>query len=437
MWDVRGWAPAVRSGVERLAIDDEQWIEAPPGTRLQFLEGRQPMGWPKGSDPQVDPPLPLEGAMAVAAQLPSGYTRTYLPAYHKVEGRPYLPFFGYTAAAFRDGKTWVAAVQTDSNPHWQPEHYSPPDLKQQIQMRRERSPQNRVLEQLEICSTRYGCYNAQNVFLQRWEGAVPVSPACNAECVGCISFQPEDRPASPQDRFRFVPSMEEIVEVGLQHLQDPDSIFSFGQGCEGEPLLQAPLIARSIRALREQTSQGTIHLNTNASRPDGLAQVLEAGLDSLRVSLNSVLEEPYTAYYQPRGYRFADLEQSIRWARQHQVVVSLNYLHMPGWNDRQQEVEALVEFVQRLDIQMIQMRTLNIDPDMYAASVPMPSGPALGMRGLLQRLREDCPKLVIGNHTRVASLWPRGSAGAEGVNMAVKQGSTRGQVEASDQRREV
>jgi len=221
------------------------------------------------------------------------------------------------------------------------------------------------------------------------------------------------------------------VEVGLQHLQYPDSIFSFGQGCEGEPLLQAPLIARSIRAMREQTSQGTIHLNTNASRPDGLAQVLEAGLDSLRVSLNSVLEEPYTAYYQPRGYRFADLEQSIRRARQHQVVVSLNYLHMPGWNDRQQEVEALVEFVQRLDIQMIQMRTLNIDPDMYASSVPMPSGPALGMRGLLQRLREDCPKLVIGNHTRVASLW------AEGVNMAVKQGSTRGQVEASDQRREV
>lgn len=398
MWDLRGWTPAVRSGSDLRPARSEDWIEAPPGTRLQFLEGRQPLGWPKGSL-FPEPPTPVQGALAVAAQLPSGYTRTLLPAYVRSDGKPYLPFFGYTAVAFREGKPWVAALQSDSNPHWQPRHYDPPDLLARIRERRAQLPENRVLEQLETCATQYGCYNAQNIFLGRWEGAVPVSPACNAECIGCISWQPEDRPASPQQRFAFVPSLHEIVEVGLAHLQDDESIYSFGQGCEGEPLLQARLIAESVRAIRAQNGKGTIHLNTNASKPDGFARVIEAGLDSVRVSLNSVLEATYTAYYQPRGYRFGDLEESIRRARSHGVLVSLNYLHMPGWNDRQQEVEALVDYVNRLDIQMIQLRTLNIDPDMYAQAVPMPGGPALGMVELVARLRRECPQLVLGNHT--------------------------------------
>lgn len=398
MWDVRGWTPAVRSGAEHRPALEQDWIPAPEGTRLQFLEGRNPMGWPKGSV-YPEQATSLSGALAVAAQLPSGYTRTLLPSYRRSDGMPYLPFFGYTAVSFRDGKPWVAALKSDSNPHWQPKDYSPPDLEARIRAHQDRFPGNRVLEQLKICSLEYGCYNAQNIFLGRWEGAVPVSPACNAECVGCISLQPEDKPASPQQRFVFVPTEQEIVDVGLAHLQDEDSIYSFGQGCEGEPLLQAKLIARSVKSLRDQTGVGTIHLNTNASKPDGFRLVVEAGLDSVRVSLNSVLKEPYTAYYQPRGYTFEDLKRSIEVARSNGVLVSLNYLHMPGWNDRQQEVEELVRFVNDLDVQMIQMRTLNIDPDMYVQAVPMPEGPALGMRELVARLRRDCPQLVIGNHT--------------------------------------
>lgn len=400
-WDVRGWTPAVRSGVDFRPARESDWIPAPPGTRLQFLEGRLPLGWPKGSSPGQDPPSELQGALAVAAQLPSGYTRTLLPAYRRTqEGVPFLPFFGYTAAAFREGQTWVAAVQTDTNPHWEPEHYGGDDMRAALEARLAAEPDNRVLQQLKTCALEYGCYNAQNIFLGRWEGAVPVSPACNAQCIGCISEQPDEMPSSPQQRFRFVPSLEEVVSTGLAHLRNEDSIYSFGQGCEGEPLLQAKLIAEAVRAIRGRTQVGTLHLNTNASRPDGLLRVVEAGLDSLRVSLNSVLEPVYTAYYQPRGYRFADLATSIRHARAHGVVVSLNYLHVPGWNDREEEVEALVRFVQELDVQMIQMRTLNIDPDLYAQTVPFPGGSALGIPRLLETLRAQCPKLVIGNHTR-------------------------------------
>ncbi|MFN8612260.1 MAG: radical SAM protein [Vulcanimicrobiota bacterium] len=404
MWDLRGWTPAVRSGVEYRPGQESDWIPAPEGTRLQFLQGRCPLGWPKGSR-FPEPATRMDGGLAVAAQLPSGYTRTLLPAYERTGGVPYLPFFGYTAVAYRDGQPWVAALQSDSNPHWLPRHYSPADLEARIAAHQERFPGNRVLDQLKICSLEYGCYNAQNIFLGRWEGAVPVSPACNAECVGCISQQPEGKPASPQQRFVFVPSQQEIVELGLAHLKDDDSIYSFGQGCEGEPLLQARLIAGAVKSLRQQTSRGTIHLNTNASKPDGFKLVVEAGLDSVRVSLNSVLDQPYTAYYQPRGYTFADLRRSIEVARANGVLVSLNYLHMPGWNDRQQEVEELVRFINQLDVHMIQMRTLNIDPDMYVQAVPMPAGPALGMPELVARLRKDCPRLVIGNHTLPKSRY--------------------------------
>ncbi len=389
----KGWEAAVRTGgVVRRALPEEL-IELPPGSRVQFLPDRAPLGWPRGADE----PVPFPGALAVAAQLPSGYTRTLLPALERPEGASFLPFFGYTAVAFRAGKLYAAALQTDANPHWQPESYATPDLDGLIKARLAQEPENRVLRQLEVCARDYGCYNAQNIFYGRWEGAVPVSPACNAVCVGCISEQPDDLPPSPQQRFRFVPSLEEIVDVGLRHLRGPDSIYSFGQGCEGEPLLQADLIARSVKSLRSQTSVGTLHLNSNASLPEGLARICEAGLDSLRVSLNSVVASRYEAYYQPRRYKFAQVEESVRVARSHGVSVSLNLLHMPGWNDSPEDLDTLLEFLTKHGVAMVQMRNLNIDPDLYSRHVPPPPGPARGIPALVEGIRSVGVR--VGNHT--------------------------------------
>jgi len=52
-------------------------------------------------------------------------------------------------------------------------------------------------------------------------------------------FQPQEESiTSTQDRLNFKPSAEEIVEFTVPHLQTaPYPIVSFGQGCEGEPLL--------------------------------------------------------------------------------------------------------------------------------------------------------------------------------------------------------
>lgn len=394
-WDEPDFGALGRSGDEFREPRPDELTELPPGARVQFLPERVAVGHHRKRK-EVER---LKGRLAVAVQLPSGFTRTLLPAYRTRGQADYLPFFGYTAVVARGDKLYCAAVQTDTNPHWVPASYGGDELPARIERLQQQYPDNRVLKQLERCALEYGCYNAQNVFFNRWEGAVAVSPSCNAQCRGCISLQPEEFPPSPQERFHFVPTVDEIVEVGLHHLKGPDSIYSFGQGCEGEPLLQGERIADSIRRLRAETDLGSLHLNTNASLPDQVRRVVEAGLDSMRVSLNSVVAERYEAYYQPKRYRYQQLLESIRIARSNGVYVSLNLLMMPGWNDAPQEVEALLEMLEAEDVNMIQLRTLNIDPDLYTRFVPPPEGPALGVARLLELLREERPRVFLGNHS--------------------------------------
>ncbi len=392
--DVPGLSGIGRSGTVHRPPSDLELVPLPEEAQLQFLPGRRTVGFDKRGQ-QVT----LDG-LAVAARLPIGYTRTMMPAFVKDEGKvEHLPFFGYTAVFARGEELVCAAVRTEAKAEWTPGQYHTEDLEGRISALQTEFPENLILKQLEICAKEYGCYNAQNIFYHRWEGAVTVSPACNAQCRGCISLQPDDLPPSPQERFVFKPTLDEIVELGRYHLSSPNAIFSFGQGCEGEPLLQGDLIAESVRLLAPLPDRGTIHLNSNASLPDKVKAIVEAGLDSLRISTNSLLPHVYEAYYQPKRYRFEALRESALLARRAGVFVSLNLLMVPGWIDAQEEVEALIAFVKECDINMIQLRTLNIDPDLYATHVPVPEGPVLGIPEFLHRLRAQCPNLILGNHS--------------------------------------
>ncbi|MFA5504951.1 MAG: radical SAM protein [Vulcanimicrobiota bacterium] len=392
--DVPGLLGLARSGCSFRVPEEDELIPLPPGADLQLLPERRALALdPDGRQVELD-------GLAVAARIPVGYTRTLLPAFAEPpEGVGYLPFFGYTAVFARGEELLCAALQTESNPHWAPQYYHQPELGPRISELKERFPENRILDQLETCALEYGCYNAQNIFMHRWEGAVTVSPACNAQCRGCISLQPEDLPPSPQERFKFKPLVEEIVELGAHHLASPDAIFSFGQGCEGEPLLAGDAIAEAVERLAALPDRGSIHLNSNASLPEKLKKIVEAGLDSLRVSTNSVLPRVYEAYYQPRRYNFEAVRESTRLAGEAGCHLSLNLLMMPGWTDAAEEVEGLVKFVNDYGIDMIQLRTLNIDPNFYAAHVPLPEGPVIGIPQLLSRLTRECPKLTLGNHS--------------------------------------
>jgi molybdenum cofactor biosynthesis enzyme MoaA len=267
-----------------------------------------------------------------------------------------------------------------------------------------RSPENSVLRQVRICALNYGCFTAENIFTQRDEGALPATSSCNARCVGCLSDQPEGGPPPSHERMIEAPLWSDLAEVGARHLKEAEGrvMVSFGQGCEGEPLTRGAELARAIRAMRQATSRGSINVNTNASLPEALDEMIGAGLDAVRVSLNSADPELYEAYYLPQGYGFGDVERSMRVARRRGAYLALNLLTFPGVSDREGEVEALSRLVARFHVDQIQTRPLALDPIQYleVARDRGAGGTALGLREMLRRLRRSAPWLRIGNFAR-------------------------------------
>ncbi|MDQ2817612.1 MAG: radical SAM protein, partial [Candidatus Eremiobacteraeota bacterium] len=144
----------------------------------------------------------------------------------------------------------------------------------------------------------------------------------------------------------------------------------------------------------------TIHCNTNGSRPKALAMLLDAGLESVRVSINSARADRYTAYYRPRGYRFEDVVNSLEVAQDHGAAISLNLLTHPGVTDDPPEIEAFAALLRKRRISMVQTRTLNIDPARYFSAVGRPQSQPVGMRDWLAWMRREFPAVRIGNFTR-------------------------------------
>jgi wyosine [tRNA(Phe)-imidazoG37] synthetase (radical SAM superfamily) len=397
--DVPGLAAGVDDGHPRRATAKD-FIALPEGSLLLTLPGRCAIGF---DGDRLTPLDDLDGvpvdAMAVA--LPLGYTRALLPAYEARSGAPTLPLYGYTAAAW-DGKRIVAAaLSTDSLASWSAASHDEAHVRAGIEARTAEFGASALLRQLARCATEYGCYTAQNAFLRTGEAAIPVSPACNARCIGCISAQdPDAGIVSAQERVRTTPSADEIVDLAVAHLQGGGDIVSFGQGCEGEPLLAAPRIAEAIRNIRSRTNAGIIHCNTNASSPRALAALIDAGLQSVRVSLNSARPAAYAAYYRPRGYGFDDVLKSLQVASDAGIVISLNLLTHPGVTDEQDEIGSFEVLLNDYSISMVQTRTLNVDPAEYFAAVGRPVRPPIGMDAWLSRVASKFPSVRIGNFTR-------------------------------------
>jgi pyruvate-formate lyase-activating enzyme len=379
-------------------LQSEDLIPLPKDTTLSMLPSRLAVGQDARGVRAV---VPEGQGWALAALLPIGYTRTRLPAYEKTPQTEPLPFFGYTAIAGWRGRLYVAAVRTDNPERWTPSNYDASRLERLVRERVATEPENRVLRQHAHCALDYHCPTASNLFFRRWEGAVAVSAGCNARCVGCISKQEEELLISPQDRLSFVPTVDEIVDVAVAHLEHaPDAILSFGQGCEGEPLLQARLIERAIRAIRARTSQGTTNINTNASNPRALQRLYDAGLDSIRASTISARPETYNPYYRPIGYSLDDVKRSLILARDAGVYSSINLLSFPGYVDAEVEAAALVAFLRETGVRLVQLRNLNIDPEVFLPRVPRPAGRTLGIPLLIELLRRELPDLELGNFSR-------------------------------------
>jgi pyruvate-formate lyase-activating enzyme len=390
----------------------EDLIPLPSGATVAMMPGRLAVGADTAGHTVT---LPHAQGWALSAFMPIGYTRTHLPGYASAAPEDIppqaatLPFFGYTALAGFDDAIYAAAVPTDDPARWHANAFPPRQVARRVRQMVQAHPDNRVYAHHAHCALDYQCPTATNVFMQRWEGAVAVAGGCNARCIGCISKQEEDGLVSPQDRLTFVPTVAEIVAVGVHHLTHaPDAIFSFGQGCEGEPLLQARVIEQAIRGMRAQTALGTININTNASNPIAIKRLCAAGLDALRASTISARPETYNAYYRPIGYTFDHVKRSLIAAREAGAYTSINLLLYPGLADAADEVAAWIAFLRETGTRLVQLRNLNIDPELLEPKLA-PRGPALGVRRFIDLLRAELPELRIGNF----SVPVR--AGADGV----------------------
>ncbi|HST87392.1 MAG TPA: hypothetical protein VLJ14_03355, partial [Ktedonobacterales bacterium] len=168
-----------------------------------------------------------------------------------------------------------------------------------------------------------------------------------------------------------------------------------------------------IRAIRARTASGTLNINTNASNPRSLQRLYDAGLDSLRASTISARRETYDAYYRPIGYTFEHVKRSLILAREAGVYSSINLLCFPGLIDAEDEIAALVAFLKETGVRLVQLRNLNIDPEVLLPRIPTPAGRPLGMRVLVETLRREAPDVAIGNFSRpVKRAVPAPAAGA-------------------------
>jgi pyruvate-formate lyase-activating enzyme len=387
--------------------EEVELIPLPDDSRLFTMPSMPPISWDPRKKIFAAVDAVREGKrtiriQAVSAFMAPGYMRTLLPACHYSGKKSLLPLWSYTAVGWdreRD-RFVVAASSVDSNSTWNPVNYDDRTLDPLVRQMLKEMPDNRLLEQLSRCAVDYHCFAAKNLFYRRWEAPLPTSPICNSACLGCISLQESECCPANHERISFVPTPEELCEIALPHLEQAEqAIVSYGQGCEGDPILQADTIAEATRRMKKGTSRGTINFNSNGSLPDKIPLLCDAGMDSFRFSMNSVREAPYNLYYRPKGYAFSDVVRSLKTAKQANRFTMINYLVSPGLNDAPEEVEALLKFVSETGIDMIQMRNLSIDPDYYNREMGV-QGKGIGMYRLLELLKKEFPRLQFGYYNR-------------------------------------
>lgn len=385
-----------REGWDAFPVPAEEWILLPDGGNLYELPGRKGIG----IDTTSGEMRLCDKGWAVAAFIPPAHTGLYLAAYETEPDAPTLPLFCYTAAGWYDDQFYVPAIRIEQDIRQECAGYDDNKIQNGAADLLKNYPHNRLVKHLmENCCLTYHCPAARNFSLHRWECPVPSSPACNANCIGCISFQPEEESiVSTQDRLTFKPTAEEIAEFTVPHLIDaPYPIVSFGQGCEGEPLLMWETIREAIIDIRRHTDRGSININTNGSKPDAVKALCEAGLNSIRVSTNSARKNIYTAYYRPNNYQFEDIIESIKVMRSFGGWASINYFVFPGMTDSEEEYEALRKLIIDTDLSMIQWRNFNIDPDWYLGKIGVTeTGEIMGIKQFMDLIHEEFPKVKFG-----------------------------------------
>lgn len=389
----------------------EELIQLPKGSDLFALPGRIPLaGDPESGEIVAVAEDPWLGPLhAVSAFVAPAYLRLAHPAYETLPGAPDLSLFAYTAIGWMNGRFYVPAMRCDADKRQDPYRFDIAEIRRRVMLRRAEQPKNETIRHLQHCALVYHCRAAQNYFLDRWEAPLPAASTCNASCLGCISEQPDVNVEAAHKRLTIPSNSADLIDVAVGHLRRVDNaVVSFGQGCEGEPLVQGPVLERTVRGIREATDRGVINLNSNASLPAVVGRLADAGLDAIRISLNSAQPALYDRYYRPTGYTLADVEQSAVEMSGRGKFVSLNYFVFPGVSDSPAEIDALSGLIERGSVDMIQLRNLNIDPEMYLNELGDDAVEApIGIVAFVHELRRRFEHLRFGYYNPAKTKYGR------------------------------
>src|SRR6266850_2323635 len=86
---------------------------------------------------------------------------------------PLLPLYAYTAACWYRGRICVPARRVDDDAKHDPESFSREQVRRRVKALRKRFPENRLIRHHgERCALEWGCPNAQNLFLGRYEAPI-------------------------------------------------------------------------------------------------------------------------------------------------------------------------------------------------------------------------------------------------------------------------
>jgi pyruvate-formate lyase-activating enzyme len=393
--ELEGYAAVGMAGSSLTPLSTGNTITMPYGGEFMFLPDRSPVVFNLTTNrPETlkeNPYSPGEPVFPVAAFNSPGYVISRVSAYREKQAARQLPLFSYGAIGWHKDGFRTALILVDREKRQDLRLMPREKIIAGVGAMKKKMPNNRLRAHLENCALKYGCPAAKNFFLGRYEAPLPTSKNCNARCIGCISLQTGSGIRNSQDRISFTPSPEEIAEIALAHIMKVKrSVVSFGQGCEGDPLLAAHVIEPAIRLIRAKTDRGTINMNTNGSLSETMERLFDAGLDSIRISMNSVRKECYDAYFRPKGYLFSDVIKSIDRALDKKIFVSINYLNCPGFTDSPEEADSLFSFLKEHPVNFIQWRNLNFDPLRYLkamSKVTSVSAP-VGIGEVLSRLRK-------------------------------------------------
>ena len=386
---------AGKSANNIVKLTPKDFIELPEGSDFFRLPGRAGIGF----DTKTGKRKTCKKGDIVSAFVAPAHTQLYFSAFEKTLDAPLLPLYAYTAIGWLNDKFYTTAVRIDPDIRQDCDQFDQRIVERNAEKMIKANPENRLLAHIGHCATVYICPAARNYFLNRWEAPLPTSPTCNSNCLGCISYQPkETNLKSTQNRITFIPTPEEIAEIAIAHLETaPLPVVSFGQGCEGEPLLVWKTLKDAIILIRKKTKKGIINLNTNGSNPDAVEELCSAGLDSIRVSINSAIKEHYNAYYQPNNYTFENVINSIKVVTDNKKWASVNYFTFPGMTDSFEEYEEFRKIIKQTNLSMIQWRNFNIDPDWYLEKLNyLETKDAMGMKTLLNKIHEEFPGIYFG-----------------------------------------